>query len=93
MKIDENAKIIITQKIKFGNGIKTAEFVIELEPEKLGALEASRRYFKKLQEIQPQASESFNKQIIKILQRVLDHNDSIEKQIYDIQEKVQSIKL
>jgi len=91
LTINDDAKLTLSVKTKIGNKDKNLTFDVQLEEEILSELDLTRKYLQKLPREQVKTLTSYEKQLIKIVEKVVDHNSQLEKELKDTQQKLSEV--
>lgn len=92
ISITENGVITMTQNMRIGVKYKDVSFTIALNEQDIKPLEAMEKYLEKLPETKGEGLTVFESQLIKIFQKVVDHNHMVEEKLAEVQERLSKLE-
>jgi len=89
LTINDGAKLNLQVLTKIGSKDKTLTFEIQLEEEVLGELDLCKKYLQRLPRDQVENLSAYDKQLLKVVEKVIDHNSELEKDLKSTKEKLE----
>lgn len=87
--MNDDAKITLNVKTKVGNKEKTLPFDIQLEEENLTELDLAKKHLQKLPREKGKDLSSYDKKLLKITEKVVDHNSFLEKRLTETENRLE----
>lgn len=92
VEISDQAVITLSIKVRFGPKEKILVYSFELKELNLSPLQVCTKYFEKLKEQDGDRMTPFNRQLLKVMQKVIEHNTQTEKELEQTLERVKLLE-